>query len=345
MRVFEPQRREALERWLVAVSGAEDVSIVELRPLSGGAIQENWLLEVELFGAAGEGRQAYVLRSDAATAVAASLGRAQEFALLRLARAAGVAVPEPLWLCEDPTVLGRAFYVMRKVDGVAFGPSVVKRPDLGGDRESLAENLGRELAKIHAIAPPQPDLDFLGQPPARPALAAVALYRRWLDKLGVARPALEWGLRWCERQAPESQAVTLIHQDFRTGNYLLDATGLTAVLDWEFAAWGDPMSDLGWFCCRYWRFGRPDLAAGGIADRAPFYRGYEAASGRRVDPEVVLYWEVMAQIRWAVIALQQGARHTHGGEGSLDLALTGRVIAELEYELLAMTQPARWRAA
>ena len=52
--------------------------------------------------------------------------------------------------------------------------------------------------------------------------------------------------------------------------------------------------------------------------------------------------EVMAHIRWAVIALQQAARHLSGEQASLELALTGRVIAELELELLEQTKPEAW---
>jgi aminoglycoside phosphotransferase (APT) family kinase protein len=137
----------------------------------------------------------------------------------------------------------------------------------------------------------------------------------------------------------------LVHQDFRTGNYMLDAVGLTAILDWEFCAWGDPISDIGWFCAKCWRFGRDDREAGGIADRAPFLRGYEAESGRRVDPRHVAYWEVMAHIRWAIIALQQGQRTVAGGEASLELGLIGRLYPPaLEVEILAATAPAAWTA-
>ena len=57
------------------------------------------------------------------------------------------------------------------------------------------------------------------------------------------------------------------------------ATKLTGILDWEFAGWGDPHEDIGWFCCKGWRFARLDREAGGIAERAPFYRGYEGESG------------------------------------------------------------------
>ena len=50
----------------------------------------------------------------------------------------------------------------------------------------------------------------------------------------------------------------------------------------------------------------------------------------------------MAHIRWAVIALQQGARHVSGAEASLELALTGRIASELELSVLEMTPPQKW---
>jgi aminoglycoside phosphotransferase (APT) family kinase protein len=173
----------------------------------------------------------------------------------------------------------------------------------------------------------------------------VRQYRGHLDLLGRPRPALEWGLRWCELNVPPLGEIVLVHQDFRTGNYMVDNHGLTGILDWEFCAWGDPMSDLGWFCAKCWRFGRNELEAGGIAPRDLFYRGYERVSGRRVEPRAVAYWEVMAHIRWAVIALQQGERHLTGGEPSLELALTGRRATELEHEVLRATAPGARSAA
>ncbi len=78
---------------------------------------------------------------------------------------------------------------------------------------------------------------------------------------------------------PAPVAPRFIHRDFRTGNYMVDARGLTAILDWEFAGWGDPASDVGWFCAACWRFGRPDLEAGGVGSRAAFLRGYADGGG------------------------------------------------------------------
>ena len=350
-----PGGRDRLAGFIADAAGADRVEVTGARPLSGGAIQENWAVDVELQGGASAGRHALVLRTDAASRVAVSLTRPQEFALLRLARAAGVTVPEPLWLCEDAAVLGRSFYLMRRLGGTAVGHRIVRDPELGGPRDALAERLGRELARIHAITPERvaalvPDAPagaygFLRLPRPTPALDQVALYRADLDRRDEAHPALEWALRRLELVAPPLADIVLVHQDFRTGNYLVDGSGLTGILDWEFCAWGDPMADIGWFCAKCWRFGAKETApgdrdAGGIAPREPFYRGYEAESGRRVDQEAVRYWEAMAHARWAIIALQQADRHLRDGEPVLDLALTGRRLPELEHELLALTEAA-----
>src|SRR3546814_18273003 len=86
---------------------------------------------------------------------------------------------------------------------------------------------------------------------------------------------------------------------------MVDGQGLTGVLDWEFADWGDPLSDIGWFCAACWRYAHPELEAGGIAPRHPLSRGYEAVSGPRIDPEVGAVWVPIAHPRWAAIALQR----------------------------------------
>ncbi|HEY4973152.1 MAG TPA: phosphotransferase family protein, partial [Steroidobacteraceae bacterium] len=213
----EPAARERLAGFIAEASG-QQVTALEASPLSGGAIQENWLVAANLDGR----RQEMVLRTDAPSRVAVSHGRAEEFAILQVAFAAGVAAPEPLWLCRDTAVLGQVFYLMRRVGGVAPGYRVVKDKSLGGDRAKLAERLGRELASIHTIKPGAPGLDFLALPKASPALDQIAVLRADLDQRVIGYPVLEWGLRWAERHARPAGEITLIHQDFRSGNYMVD---------------------------------------------------------------------------------------------------------------------------
>ncbi|WP_172145616.1 phosphotransferase family protein [Pseudomonas tumuqii] len=330
--------RSALEVYIAQRAEAEAVTFSEFRLLSGGAIQENWLAIANVSSGAFAGTLELVIRIDSPSGVSASHGRVQEFALLKAAFAAGVTVPEPLWLCSAAQVIGRPFFVMRKVGGLAAGHAVVKDTSLGGDRAALTFRLGVELARIHSIRPPRADLDFLPSYDQAPALQAIERYRAFLDRHHSAHPALEWGLRWLERHAPPRGDIVLAHRDFRTGNYMVDAHGLTAILDWEFAGWSDPLEDIGWFCAKCWRFGAPQLEAGGIGARSDFYRGYQSVSGRAIDAEQVRYWEVMAHLNWAIIAIQQAQRHLCGEESSLLLALTGHSVPELEYEILCMTE-------
>jgi len=330
---MDEHARTRLAGWLTGAAGMP-VLITRMTLLSGGAIQQNWALDVTQGGT----EQRWVLRTDNATVLSASLPRPAEFALLQAAFAAGVAVPQPLFCCTDPDVTGAPFFVMQRVAGMAQGHRLARQAaGMGGDR-ALAEALGRELARIHGIRPPRPELAFLGAPPADPAHDFIARQRAALDAAGTPRPVLEWGLRHLERTAPPPPPeLVLNHNDFRIGNIMVTDSRVTAVLDWEFAAWGDPHADLGWLCAPCWRFGNRSLEAGGIGPRDAFYRGYEAVSGRLIEPARVAWWELAGTIRWAVIAADQAARHLSGKERNLELALTGHIVPELEMDVLRMT--------
>ncbi|MGY8960149.1 MAG: phosphotransferase family protein, partial [Alphaproteobacteria bacterium] len=244
----------------------------------------------------------------------------------------------PLWCCMDSTILGKPFCLMERMAGEGRGDVLTTNPTVAQAKDTIAAQLGRELGKIHAITPRQNDFPFLSTP-KNPALAAVAYYRDQLDRRQQAYPALEWGLRWLEQNAPSDSELTLVHRDFRVGNFLIEHGALSAILDWEFAGWGDPFEDIGWLFAKCWRFGRSTYELGGIADRAPFYAAYEQESGRKIDATKIAYWETYAHVRWAMIALQQADRYLVGAEMNLDAALSGHRLAELEIEILQMTAP------
>jgi aminoglycoside phosphotransferase (APT) family kinase protein len=332
----DDRRAAALARFLAVANGASDCEITRLTPLSGGSIQENWGVDARFSGGRLDGEQPLVLRAAAATGVPSSLDRLQEFAVLQAAFAAGVTVPEPLFANADPAVFGKPFLIMRRSSGTAAAHRITRDPAFDPVLPAIAERLGQEVARIHTIRPPRSDLGFLPPYECSGPAQQIAGFRAYLDSHPAARPVLEWGIRWLETHMPTPVPPVLCHHDFRTGNYLLDGARLTGILDWEFAGWGDPHEDIGWFCSKGWRFARLDREAGGIADRAPFYRGYENESGAVVDRLRVHFWEVLASVRWAVIALQQSDRHMLGGERSLDLALTGRRASECELEILML---------
>jgi aminoglycoside phosphotransferase (APT) family kinase protein len=230
--------------------------------------------------------------------------------------------------------------IMGYLAGTAVGPRIVRDEGLGGPHDALAERLGEELAKIQTVTPEGGALPFLRHPGADAAASRIAEMRAYLDGHDDPHPAIEWGLRWAERNAPPATAPVLRHGDFRTGNYLVDETGLTGIIDWELGAWGDAMEDLSWFCIKFWRWGRSDREAGGLAPRDRFLDGYARIAGQRPDAGLVHFWEVMANLRWAVVSMRQAERHLSGRDSSLELALTGRMTAEMELEALRLVDAA-----
>jgi aminoglycoside phosphotransferase (APT) family kinase protein len=331
-----PPSEPVLARFLAEASGAGAVEIADLGLLPGGAIQQNWGFEAEFAGGRFAGRHRLVLRTDATTGIASSLGRVEEFAVLRAACEARVTVPEPLFACHDSKIIGKPFFVMRRLPGTAQGRVITADPALEPALPEIAARLGAQLARIQTIRPPRTDLAFLSSPEHTAPATQIAGFRAYLDRHPQPRPVLDWAIRWLETHIPAPLPPVLCHRDFRTGNYLVDGADLTGILDWEFAGWGDPDEDIGWFCCKGWRFARLDREAGGIAERAPFYRGYEAASGRDLDPQRVFFWEILANVRWAVIALQQSDRYLIGGARDLSTAIIGRRAGECELELLML---------
>ncbi len=334
-----------LEAYLSKRLGAPS-HIQEMKSLSGGACQDNYLVDLRVDGGTQAGEHALVLRTDKGGALLNSLTRSQEFVVAAAAHAAGVKTPEPRWLEEDATVVGNPFYFMQRISGRAQGRYVVKDRELGDYRKQMPADIARNLAAIHSVRPGQnAELDHVLGPPPKPnspeaALRAVGHIRRGLDELGEAHPALELGLNWLTQNANATPEPVLVHGDFRTGNFMVSPEGLQGIVDWEFAHWGDPHEDISWLCLRDWRFGKNNKPVGGFADREPFYRAYAEASGRAVDATRVHYWEIFGNAAWGLGAAQQARRHLSGQDRGIEYASIGRRACEMEWELMRLIENA-----
>lgn len=316
---------EAVLRDHVAAATGAEVAIERVAPLIGGACQDLFDVALTIDGAS----RRLVLRSDAQSSLPGSLPRRREFAVIDAAVRAGVKTPAVCWPGEDLVRAGASAYFMEWVDGVTIARKVLRDQALAEARTRLPTELAAELARIHSIAPGAGDLGL--DVPADPAATALAMHRAALDAVPEPRPIIELALRWLADRRPAPAAVRLCHGDFRTGNFAVTPAGLAAVLDWEFAHWGDPMDDVAWLCVRDWRFGELDRPAGGLATRADFYAAYERASGTSVDPDRVRYWEIMNNVRWTIGAIHQGERYAD--ERDLELIAIGRRVVQLEYEI------------
>tara|TARA_Y100001933_G_scaffold47687_2_gene45999 strand:- start:59125 stop:60291 length:1167 start_codon:yes stop_codon:yes gene_type:complete len=329
--------KKTLEPWLEKRFQSA-VKIYDVIPLSGGACQENSLLELEVNEGSRKGSHRLVLRSDRGSSLFSSLDRKQEFEVARAAFEAGTRTPEPYFYEMDESVLGRPFSLMQWIPGKATGRYVVKDNSLKDVRKELPSSLAEHLAHIHSVKPGNNSLDFLNIPAESPASEGCKEMRLEIDKLQEAHPAMELALNWLEKNAYNTDELVLVHGDFRTGNFMVSPEGLHGILDWEFAHFGDRHEDISWLCMRDWRFGKLNLEAGGISNRQDFYQAYEKFSGARVDPEKVRYWEVMGNLRWAGGAAAQAERHLSGKTRGIELASIGRRVAEMEFEMLRLIE-------
>ena len=328
---------EQLADYLAKESRSSSVNVLELKKLSYGAIQENWFISADFSNGILEGSQNFCLRMDAPTSIDDSHKRHEEFSLLKLAFEEGVRVPEPIFFCRDPSILGREFFISRWIEGNADGRKITQQELSDAKRRKLIYEIAGQLATIHRIKPKGNSTNFLKDYNSTSAEKVIAEYRAALDNLPETSVAIEWGLRWAELNIPKNTEKLFCHRDYRVGNLLINEDQLTAVLDWEFANWSDPMEDIAWFCAKCWRFGANTREAGGIGERSDFYNYYEEKSGRKVDKNAVFFWEVLAHIRWAIIARRQGERFASSGENSLEPAMTAYISPQLEWEILRMT--------
>ncbi|TAJ85157.1 MAG: phosphotransferase family protein [Reyranella sp.] len=309
------------------------VTIERLSRQSGGASRQTWSFDAIVNGT----RQPLILRRDPPAQGktererAVAIDRATEFRVVRAAHDAGVRAPEPLFELTPQDGLGEA-YVMRRVGGIAIARKLLRDAPYEAARGKIAGQLGEILARIHATDPAT-----LPPLPRREAADHIAGLRRSLDALGRPQPVFELALSWLDRRKPAPlDRPVLVHGDYRTGNYLVDETGVTTILDWELAHLGDPVEDLGWLCVKSWRFGAIDKPAGGFGSREELWAAYERAGGGRVDPARAHWWEVFGTVHWGIICLNQAWKHLSGSIKSMEHASIGRRAVETEVDLLQL---------
>ncbi|HEU5478165.1 MAG TPA: phosphotransferase family protein [Gaiellaceae bacterium] len=279
--------------------------------LAGGASKEAWALD------AGD-RRLLVRRAGGGVIHRQTLSLRHEFEVLQAAHEAGVKAPEPVAYIAD--LAGREAFVMERLEGETIGRRIVRSPV----PERLPRQMAEELAKIHALhADPLPFLEE----------ASIDRLVEELDEVGEPHPAIELGLWWLREHQPPRRPPVVVHGDFRIGNLVVDGTGLVGVLDWEFAHLDDPARDLSFALVRAWRFGRDDLRLGGIGDVEPYLERYNELTGFEVRPEELDYWELAGNVAWAIGCLTQARRHLTGQDRSVELAILGRLGAEVEYEI------------
>ncbi|WP_225215816.1 phosphotransferase family protein [Acinetobacter pecorum] len=303
---------------------------MNIKKLSGGAIQENWAISGKL----DQEDYEIVLRKNAATVVDASSGRQQEYELLKRLYELNICVPQPLLFEKKDNFLNSEFFVMNKISGVAEGHKLVRlnQPDL---QCKILQDIGHKLAAIHLIES-DPEIErIIQKPPKENYLNQLTedLHEQLL-KLREPRPILEFALSWMKQEQPETDDLVIVHGDYRTGNIMIDHDHVSGILDWEFTHWGDRREDIGWFTSKCWRFGKEAQVAGGIGSYKDFMQAYSQVSDIYIPEFELKFWHVLSHVRWAIIAIQQANRNLSNARPSLELALTAFLVPQLEKNIL-----------
>ncbi len=298
-----------------------------LTRLSGGASQETWAFDAHTAA----GPAAMILRRTPGgrEPTGSGLPLGTEAAVIREARAHGVAAPDVLCVLDDADGLGPA-YVMTRIEGETIARKILRDDAFAAARPVMAGQCGTILARLHRI-PTDALADLL---PVSGARAQWTQYRDIYDAFGEPRPVFEYAFRWLEERLPGRDRTALVHGDFRNGNLMVGPEGVRAVLDWELAHLGDPMEDLGWICVNSWRFGQSHHPVGGFGRIEDMAAGYEAAGGGPVDLDRVAFWQVFGTLKWGVMCLMMVSAFRSGADPSVERAAIGRRASETEIDLI-----------
>lgn len=301
----------------------------------GGGSNFTFLLE--------RGGERYVLRRPPRPPLPPSAhDMVREAALQNAVRTAGFdRLPEIVAVCEDESVLGVPFYVMRFLDGHVITQDLPAGLETAGARRALGLDLVDTLVEIHAAQGASLD------PFRRSGSYAERQVRRFTQLWDINRTReiyeVDEVARLLAERLPEPLPETVVHGDYRLGNVMVsvaDPARIVAVLDWEMGAIGDPRADVGYLLAMYSEPGGRQSALGsspvtaepGFPTRAQLVDRYRERSGRDVEP--LGWFEALALWKAAVFCEAIYGRYIRGELGAED---TRAAIFEDAVPLLAQT--------
>lgn len=279
----------------------------------------------------------YVLRRKPLGTLLASAHMVErEFRVIAAIAGTGVPVPRVHALCEDPAVIGSAFYVMEFVPGRVFMDP--RLPGLSpAERAGIYESMNETIARLHQVDPVAVGLADYG----RPANYMQRQFARWSKQYRLSEtvsiPAMDQLIEWLPERLPDRDEVRIVHGDLRLDNMLIHPTEprVVAVLDWELSTLGDPLSDFAnntlawWLTPEVFRgLDAVDLPVLGIPSAAEYVAAYIARTGRQPGPD----WDTYVAFNlFRLAAIVQGiAKRSEDGTASdPEAAALGRMATPI----------------
>jgi aminoglycoside phosphotransferase (APT) family kinase protein len=270
---------DALRAWWLASVG--HVGVIDVEQFPRGFSNLTYLVRA--------GGEEYVLRRPpfgVKPGVAHDVLR--EGRLLQALRPAYARVPHVVALCEDAGVIGAPFYVMERVRGLIVRGALPPSLAFGAAQlRALSAAAVETLAGLHAVDWRVPGLETLGRPEGYVERQVAGWSKRWVTARTGDVPDIERVMTWLGAHAPATGDATLVHNDFKFDNLVLDPadpTRVRSVLDWEMATIGDPRLDLA-TTLGYW------LEANDPAPLLQLGIGVTSLPGNWTREQVVAAWE------------------------------------------------------
>jgi aminoglycoside phosphotransferase (APT) family kinase protein len=295
---------------------------LQVRQFQGGQSNPTYLLSTP--------GQQYVMRSKpgpVARLLPSAHAIEREFRVMGALASQGVPVPEVLLLCEDESVIGRAFFVMQHVDGrVLWDPAL---PGLTpAQRGAVYDEMNRVIAALHRVDEAAAGLADFG----RAGNYFERQIGRWSKqyRASATEPieAMDRLIGWLPDHVPAGDDSAVVHGDFRLDNLIFHPTEarVLAVIDWELSTLGHPLADFSYLCMS-WHIPPGafrgieglDLAALGIPSEAEFIASYCRRTGR----QGIEHWDFyLAYNLFRIAAILQGVyKRALEGLASADNAL------------------------
>jgi len=251
-----------------------------------------------------------------------------QFAALAALKDTVVPVPRAYLWSDDPAILGDPFFISEKFPGAAPIPWGSDDGLTTEHRQTLGAQFADALGAIHSTDWSSSGLAKFAVGLTRENAALHQLdkweadYRRWALR---SYPMLHYVFGWLRARMPVAPQLSIVHGDYRLGNFLAVDGQITAILDWELVHIGDPHEDLAWVCLPQYRGGTPLMSK--LVSREELYRRHETKTGLPVSAKSMHYYSLFSLVKLAVTHIAGVYAFERHGFHDLRLAAFGTQIA------------------
>ncbi|MGA8057578.1 MAG: phosphotransferase family protein [Candidatus Binataceae bacterium] len=303
-----------LQQFLEAnLEGPRDIRIDNLAPITAGNARQAWEFDVRWLDG-GEERKVSCVMLRKAEAGQLETDLASEFRIVAALWGSGVPVARALWMDSEGRWLERPSFIMEKVAGATDFFALLK-PEAAERSRAIAQQLATIAARLHTLDWRKLGVDFL--PATTPETAAAQQISYWeslfLKHRMEPHPVMVAAFIWLKEHQPIARRISIVHGDFRFGNFLYEEDRINAMLDWEMVHLGDPVEDIAWAYRSLW-------GPQAFLSLDEFVSRYTELSGISVDPDTLRFYRLLGEVKHSIISLTGARSFMDGRTRNLFLA-------------------------